>query len=102
MDDENVIELLKLCVAYMIDNVSINVACKFYYFASDNVESLLLSEFIREHFKSLHDSDQLHGLSLKNFTNIIEHDEIDVKNEDVIFSSAVSTPVLRIPIDVWH
>ena len=88
IDDENVSELLKfcstwdlyilarLCVAYMIDNVSISIACKFYNFASDNVESLLLSEFIREHFKSLHDSDQLHGLSLKKFTNIIEHDEI--------------------------
>ena len=104
IDDENVIELLKfsgnwdldilarLCVAYMIDNVSINNACTFYNFASDNVdqnESLLLNEFIREHFQSLHDSDQLHELSLKNFTNIIEHDEIDVDNEDVIFSSAV-------------
>ena len=104
IDDENVIELLKfsstwdldilarLCVAYMIDNVSINNACTFYNFASDNVdqnESLLLNEFIREHFQSLHDSDQLHELSLKNFTNIIEHDEIDVENEDVIFSSAV-------------
>ena len=88
IDDENVIELLKfcstwdldilarLCVAYMIDNVSISIACKFYNFASDNVESVLLSEFIREHFKSLHDSDQLHELSLKNFINVIEHDEI--------------------------
>ena len=104
IDDENVFELLKfsstwdldilarLCVTYMNDNVSINNACKFYNFASDNVDqnqSLLLNEFIREHFRALHDSDQLHELSLKNFTTIIEHDEIDVENEDVIFSSAV-------------
>ena len=104
IDDENVIELLKfsstwdldilarLCVAYMIDNVSINNACKFYNIASDNVgqdQCLLLNEFIREHFRALHDSDQLHELSLRNFTTIIERDEIDVENEDVIFSSAV-------------
>ena len=104
IDDENVFELLKfsrtwdldnlvrLCVAYMIDNVRINNACKFYNFASDNIDqndSLLLNEFIREHFRALHDSEQLHQLSLKNFTTIIEHDEIDVENEDVIFSTAV-------------
>ena len=104
IDDENVIELLKfsstwdldilakLCVAYMNDNVSINNACRFYNFASDNVdqkESHLLNEFIREHFTSLHDSDQLHQLTLTNFTTIIEHDEIDVENEDVIFSTVV-------------
>ena len=104
IDDENVIELLKfsrtwdldvlvrLCVAYMNDNVSFNNACNFYNFASDNIDqndSLLLNEFIREHFKSLHDSEQLQQVSLKNFTTIIEHDEIDVENEDVIFSAAV-------------
>ena len=104
IDDENVIELLKfsrtwdldvlakLCLVYMNDNVSINNACRFYNFASDNVddnESQLLNEYIREHFTSLHESGQLSELSLKNFTIIIEHDEIDVKNEDVIFSTAV-------------
>ena len=104
IDDENVIELLKLsrtwdldilvglCLAYMNENVSINNACRFYNFASDNVddnESQLLNEYIREHFTSLHESGQLSELSLKNFTIIIEHDEIDVKNEDVIFSTAV-------------
>ena len=101
---ENVLELLKfsriwdldvlvrLCVAYMNDNVTINNACNFYNLALDNIDqndSLLLNEFIREHFKSLHDSEQLHQLSLKNFITIIEHDEIDVENEDVIFSSAI-------------
>ena len=104
INDENVIELLKLsrtwdldvlaklCLVYMNDNVSIDNACRFYNFASDNVddnESQLLNEYIREHFTILHDSDRLHELSLKNFTTIIEHDEIDVNNEDVIFSSAI-------------
>ena len=104
IDDENVIELLKLsitwnldilaklCVTYMNDNITINNACRFYNFALDNVDqhkSLIINEFIREHFTSLHESGQLRELSLKNFTNIIEHDEINVKNEDVIFSSAV-------------
>ena len=104
IDDENVIELLKfsgtwnldilakLCVTYMNDNITINNACRFYNFASDNVDqykSQIAKDFIREHFTSLHDSGQLSELSLKNFTAIIEHDEINVKNEDVIFSSAV-------------
>ena len=104
IDDDNVIELLKLsrhwnldilaklCVEYMNDNITINNACRFYNFALDNVDqnkSLIINEFIREHFTALHESGQLSELSLKNFTNIIEHDEINVKNEDVIFSSAV-------------
>ena len=104
IDDENVIELLKLsgtwnldiltklCVEYMNDNITINNACRFYNFALDNVDqhkSQIINEFIREHFTSLYESSQLRELSLKNFTTIIEHDEINVKNEDVIFSSAV-------------
>ena len=104
INDENVIELLKLsrtwnldiltqlCVTYMNDNITINNACRFYNFALDNVDqhkSQVANEFIREHFTSLHESGQLRELSLKNFTTIIEHDEINVKNEDVIFSSAV-------------
>ena len=104
IDDENVIELLKLsgtwnldiliklCVEYMTDNITINNACRFYNFALDNVDqhkSRIINEFIREHFTSLHESGQLRKLSLKNFINIIAHDEINVKNEDVIFSSAV-------------
>ena len=104
IDDEIVIELLKfskiwhldilakLCVTYMNDNITINNACRFYNFALDNVDqhkSQKANDFIREHFTSLHESGQLSELSLKNFTTIIEHDEINVKNEDVIFSSAV-------------
>ena len=104
IDDENVIELwkfsgtwnldilAKLCVAYMNDNITINNACKFYNFALDNDDqhkSQIVNEFIRKYFTSLHESGQLSELSLKNFTTIIEHDEINVKNEDVIFSSAV-------------
>ena len=104
INDENVIELLKLsrtwnldiltelCVTYMNENVTINNACRFYNFALDNVaqdKSQIVNKFIREHFTSLHESGQLSELSPKNFTTIIEHDEINVKNEDVIFSSAV-------------
>ena len=104
IDDENVIELLKLsgtwnldvlaklCVAYMNENVTINNACMFFNLASDNVDhhkSQKLNIFIREHFTSLYESGRLSELSLKNFTTIIEHDEINVKNEDVIFSTAV-------------
>ena len=104
INDENVIELLKLsrtwnldilaelCVTYMNENITINNACRFYNFALDNVgehKSQIVNKFIREHFTSLHESGQLSELSLKNFTTIIEHDEINVKNEDVIFSTAV-------------
>ena len=103
IDDENVIELLKfsgnwnldilakLCVEYMNENITINNACRFYNFALDNVDqqkSQIVNKFIRKHFTSLHESGQLSELSPKNFTTIIEHDEINVKNEDVIFSSA--------------
>ena len=104
IDDENVIELLKfsgtwnldilvkLCVTYMNDNITINNACKFYNLAldyDDQHKSQIVNEFIREHFTNVYESGQLRELSLKNFTTIIEHDEINVKNEDVIFSSAV-------------
>ena len=104
IDDENVIELLKLsrtwnldilaklCVTYMNDIVTINNACMLYSFALDNVDQHkphIVNKFIREHFTALHESGQLSVLSLKNFITIIEHDEINVKNEDVIFSSAV-------------
>ena len=104
INDENVFELLKfsgiwnldilakLCVTHMNDNITINNACRFYNFALDNVDqhkSQIVNKFIREHFTSLHESGQLSELSLKNFITIIEHDEINVKNEDVIFSSAV-------------
>ena len=104
IDSENVIELIKLsetwnldilaklCVEYMNDKITINNACWFYNFASDNDDqhkSQIINKFIREHFTSLHESGLLSELSLKNFTTIIEHDEIKVKNEDVIFSSAV-------------
>ena len=102
--DDNVIELLKLsriwnldvlaklCVTYMNEDITINNACRFYNFALDNVDqhkSQIANEFIREHFTDVYESGQLSELSLKNFTAIIEHDEINVKNEDVIFSSAV-------------
>ena len=104
IDDENVIELFKLsetwnldilaklCVTYMNDNITINNACRFYNSTlnkDDHHTSRRLNEFIREHFTSLHESGQLIELSLKNFTTIIKHDAINVKNEDVIFSSAV-------------
>ena len=104
IDDENVIELLNisiiwnldvlsdLCVAYMNDNITINNACKFYNFALDNIDqndSLPLNEFIRENITTLHESDKIRELSLKNYSTIIEHDYIKVESEDVIFSSAV-------------
>ena len=104
IDDENVIDLLnlcgtwnldilaKLCVSYINDNVTINNACRFYNFALDNVDHDNLqfeNHFIRKHFTSLHESGQLSELSLKSFNTLIEHDAINVKNEDVIFSTAV-------------
>ena len=104
IDNKNAIELLKfsetwnldilakLCVTYINDNITINNACKFYNFALDNVDqhkTQIASRFIREHFTSLHELGQLQELSLKNLTTIIEHDEINVKNEDLIFSSAI-------------
>ena len=103
IDDENVIELVKLsrtwnldilsklCVTYISDNITINNACRFYNFAledDDQHSSATLSMFIREHFTSLHESGQLKELSLKNFTTIIKHDEINVKNEDVVFNKS--------------
>ena len=104
IDDENVIELLKLsgtwnldilaklCVEYMNDNITINNACSLYNLAIDNVgynKSHIINKFIREHFTILHELGQLRELSFSNFSTIIQHDEINVTNEDVIFSSAV-------------
>ena len=114
IDGENVIELLKLsgiwnldilaklCVEYMNDNITINNACGFFNIALDNVDqhkSQILNKFTREHFTSLHESGQLSELSLKNFTTIIENDEINVKNEDVIFSSAVQIINLQTSVE---
>ena len=104
IDDENVVELLKLsdswnldilvtlCVSFINNNVTINNVCRFYNFTLDTddmnqFESL--NKFIREHFKILHESNKLCQLPLKNFIEIIGHDEINVDNEDVIFSNAV-------------
>ena len=104
LNDDNVVELLKLagtwnldilaklCIMYMNDNITFNNACRFYNFALDNVDlhkSQILNRFIRKHFTSLHESGQLCELSMKNFITIIENDEINVKKEDVIFSSAM-------------
>ena len=104
IDDGNVPELFKLsmtwnldilsklCVAYIKDHMNLNNVCTLYNIAADNVDqhcTNVLSKLIREHFTSLHELGQLSKLSLKNFTTIIEHDNINVKNEDVIFSSAV-------------
>ena len=104
IDDENVIELLKLsrtwnldilaklCETYLNENITINNACRFYNFALDNVAQYklqIVNKFIGEHFTSLHESNKLIELSFKNLTTIIEHDEINVRNEDVIFSSVV-------------
>ena len=107
IDDDNVIELYKLsmtwnldilaklCMAYVSDNLNLNNVCRFYNFASDNLDqpschsTQTLSKMIRVHFTRLHELGHLSELSLKNFTTIIEHDKINVKNEDVIFHSAV-------------
>ena len=104
INDENVLELLKIsrawnldvlvqaCVSYIDNNITINNACRFYNFVFDDVDqhtSNILNEFIRGHFTSLYESGQLSELFLKNFTAIIEHDEVNVQNEDVVFSSAV-------------
>ena len=106
IDDENVLELLKLsrtwnldilvklCATYIHVNITINNACRFYNFALEDVHvdlqvSEMLNEFIREHYTSLYESGQLSELSPKNLLTILEHDEINVKNEDVIFSSTV-------------
>ena len=104
INDDNVIELCelsmtwnhdslpKICVAYMNDNLSLDNICRFYNFAADNVNlrvTQTVNKLIREHFTSLHELGHLRELSLKNFTTIIEHDKINVKNEDVIFNSAV-------------
>ena len=114
IDDENVIELLNisstwnldvlsaLCVAYMNANITINNACKFYNFALENVgqnDSQLLNEFIRENFITLHESGKIRELSLKNFATIIEHDYINVQNEDVIFRSAVQIMEQQTSVD---
>ena len=104
IDDDNVIGLVKLsrtwnldvlsklCVTYTSDNITINNACRFYNFALEDDDqhlSAISNMFIREHFTSLHESGQLRELTPKNFTTIINHDEINVKNEDMVFNSAV-------------
>ena len=104
IDDGNVVELLNLggtwnldilitlCASYINDNVTIYNACKFYSFnldIDDTIQFQALNMFIREHFKSLDESNELRQVSLKNYINIIDHDEINVENEDAIFSNAV-------------
>ena len=86
----------------MNENITINNACRFYNCALDNVDrqkSQVINRFIREHFTSLHESGLLSELSLKNFTTIIEHDEINIRNEDEIFSSAVQTINQQTPLE---
>ena len=114
IDDKNVIELLKLsrtcnldilaklCVTYMNNNITISNAYMFFSFAldTDSKDQLqLLNEFIREHFESLYRSNRLRELSLDKLIHIIKHDEIDVKNEDLIFSSAAQIINQQTPLE---
>ena len=104
IDDENVVALLKLseswnldifitlCASYINNNFTIDNACRLYSFTLayySMSEFQQINKFIREHFKSLHESNKLRQISLKNYIDIIDHDEINVDNEDVIFSNAV-------------
>ena len=114
IDDKNVIELLKLsrtwnldilaklCVTYMNNNITISNACMLFSFAleTDSKDQFqLLNEFIREHFESLYRSNRLRELSLDKLMHIIKHDEIAVKNEDLIFSSAAQIINQQTPLE---
>ena len=106
LEDDYIIDLLKLsekweldvltkqCVEYMNDNINVNNACMFYSFALKNNgynDVQKLNSFIREHFTDLHELNQFYELSTTHYCSIIEHDDINVDNEDILYRGALET-----------
>ena len=106
IEDDNVIELLKLSVKWQLDSLSkecsqgtctsdditIENAVMFYSFIVDGGEfcdSMKVKSFISEHFTELYEQGYLKELSLNNFCTLLADDNINVETEDVIFSAAM-------------
>ena len=104
IEDDNVIELLKLsvkwqldslskeCSQYMSDNITIENAVMFFSFivSSDEFcDSTKFRKFISEHFRELYEQGYLKELSLWNFCTLLADDNIYVETDDVIFSAAM-------------
>ena len=104
IEDDNVIELLKLsvtwqldslskeCSQYMSDNITIENAVMFYSFIvneAKSCDSTKFRSFLCENFSDLYKQDYLKKLSLSNFSTLIADDNINVEIEDVVFSAAM-------------
>ena len=104
IEDDNVIELLKLsvkwqldslskeCSQYMSNNITIENAVMFYSFTVNSAEfcdPTKFRKFICEHFKELYEHGYLKELSLNNFYTLLADNNINVQTEDVVFSAAM-------------
>ena len=104
IEDDNVIELLKLsvkwqldslskeCSQYMSNNITIENAVMFYSFivtGARSCDSTKFRSFLCENFSDLYKQDYLKELSLNNFYTLLADDNINVETEDVVFSAAM-------------
>ena len=104
IEDDDVIELLKLsvkwqldslskeCSQYMSNNITIENAVMFYSFIVNNAEfcdPIKFRNFISKHFRELYEQGYLKELSLTNFYTLLADNNINVQTEDVVFSAAM-------------
>ena len=104
IEDDNVIELLKLsvkwqldtlskeCSQYMSNSITIENAVMFYSFIVNSAEfcdPTKFRKFISEHFRELYEHGYMKELSLNNFYTLLADDNINVQTEDVVFSAAM-------------
>ena len=104
IEDDNVIELLKLsvkwqldslskeCSQYMSNNITIENAAICYSCTVNSAEfsdSTKFKYFLRQHFSELFQQGHLKELSLSSFCTLLADDNIDVETDDVIFSAAM-------------
>ena len=81
-------ELIDVCFKHMKRAADVQTACYFYEVGKqyrNNDLLRFLSFYIRKHFLTLHQGGHMFDLSLESLCEIFTEDDINVKNEDIIF-----------------
>ena len=84
--------LLRLCFKFIRENCTIRYAGVFYSLLlqyQDQPTLEVVSYFIREHFTEMYSRRSFGTIPISDFCDLLEHDEINVKNEDEVFDSLV-------------
>ena len=82
--------MFHLCFKFIRENCTISNAGVFYSLLlqyQDQPTLDVVSYFIREHFTEMFSRRSFGTIPIPNFCDLLEHDEINVKNEDEVFDS---------------